>query len=750
MKKISLIALTALAALGLASCGGQGGEQAVAKNGKLNIFLNYNGQNGVSYIKTEPFNNTVDGMTYTQGALLPTWRAFAENLQVDIVDVAEYSTSKDNDTYDAVVAKNFVGANGAAIDLFYNSVTNIKKMASAGTAVDLMDYLVAGDMPHFARYLSENPEVLDMCAIYDKDGNPHIYYTPYFDGYQQIERMFIMDTEMVERLLDVEGAGDTTAALGEGRLAGNYYKPYMDAAFNYKDKVTHVSSVNDKDEVITVEVQQTANIILQQNAALKLNANTTGKELVAQFQAYLKAAYPTYSGKLSEIFTGVKAVYNPDDLVALLRVVKANPATATGVSECKEVTTLFPRGEAANRMENMYDFAAIWGLNGVDSESNNLFFDGAGKLNVLGGMQASYDALVLLNQLYNEGLIQKNFHELGTKKGTYYLDQYFKNTSANSGAGFMLYDYCASTTVGNKVDANGVGTKTEQRQGVYAGKDRTGIRPVLAPVTYWNTSYAATNTDKLVDALGQAVDRDKKTLTRFSDSNRALKSNSWCIPTNAQNKAAAVKLMDYLYSAEGSNINDFGPAAYQGDYSNDIIYGEWVPTLGAPLIAMYLQSGTDFWSFMRENIGSTNGIGSIRSDALDMQVTNQYAQVGLKNVQKAVKLGIMTLANCKTAENYGWNASVPTNWQVSENSDAKNSYKKVNDFWNASSTGAVGWKAVVIAPANAKLEDVTVNEGVKLSDVIAEMDTFNKNYLSVWANSINCTPDWLVKLQQGK
>jgi hypothetical protein len=133
-----------------------------------------------------------------------------------------------------------------------------------------------------------------------------------------------------------------------------------------------------------------------------------------------------------------------------------------------------------------------------------------------------------------------------------------------------------------------------------------------------------------------------------------------------------------------------------------------------------------------------------------MQVTNQYAQVGLKNVQKAVKLGIMTLANCKTAENYGWNASVPTNWQVSENSDAKNSYKKVNDFWNASSTGAVGWKAVVIAPANAKLEDVTVNEGVKLSDVIAEMDTFNKNYLSVWANSINCTPDWLVKLQQGK
>ena len=746
MKKISLVALTALATLGLASCNGPVEQVQVAKNGKLNIYLNYNGTNGVSYIKTEPFANTVDGMTYTQGALLPTWKAFAENLQVDIVDVAEYSTTKDNDTYDAVVAKNFVGKNGEAIDLFYNSVANMKKMASAGNAVDLMDYLKAGKMPHFAKYLSDNPEVLDMCAIYDKDGNPHIYYTPYFDGYQQIERMFIMDTEMVERLLDTASVGDDTAAIGEGKLAGAYYKPYMDSEKNYKDAVTLVQSVNDKDELVTVEVQQTTNIIKQQNELLA-TAGTTGKQLVEQFQAYLKAAYPSYSGKLSEVFTGVKAVYNPDDLVALLRVVRANPATATGVATCTEVTTIFPRGEAANRMENMYDFAAIWGLNGVDSESNNLFFDGAGKLNVLGGMQASYDALVLLNQLYNEGLIQKNFHEQGTKKGTYYLDKYFKNTSEGSGAGFMLYDYCASTTVGNKVDANGVGTKTEQRKGVYAGKDRTGIRPVLAPVTYWNTSYEAKNTDKLVDANGQAVNRDNKTLARFSDSNRALKSNSWCIPTAATHKEAAVKMMDYLYSAEGSYINDFGPAAYQGEYSNDVIYGEWVPTLGAPLIAMYLQSGTDFWSFMREYIGSTNGIGSIRSDALDMQVTNQYAAKGLKNVQKAVKLGIMTLATCKTAENYGWNACVPTNWQVSENADAKNSYKKVTDFWNASSTGATGWKAVVIAPITADLNAVTVNEGVKYADVVAEMDTYNKNYLSVWANSINCAPSWLVELQ---
>lgn len=747
-KKIGLLAAVALATLGLASCNGNGGQQQPQvtgpKNGNLNIYLNYNGSNGISYIKSEAYPNRIDNVTYTNGTLLPTWREFAEKLQLNIVDVAEYTTNNDNKTYDAVVAKNYTGANGAAIDLFYNSVGNIKKMASAGTVLDLMPYLKAGKMQNFARYLSENPEVLDMCAVYDKNGQPHIYYTPYFDGYQQIERMFIMDTEMVERLLDAANVGDSTAAVAEGKLSGAYYQPYMDSNNNYPAAETYVKALDASDSIVEVKVVQTTNIIKQQNELLA-SATTTGKDLVAQLQAYLKTAYPSYSGKLSEIYTGSKAVYNPDDLVALMRVVRANPATATGVDSCKEVTTFFPRGEAANRMENIFDLAAIWGLNGVDAESNNLFFDGAGKLNVVGGMQASYDALTLLNQLYNEGLIQTDFHKEGTKKGTFYLDKYFKNTSADSGAGFMLYDYCASTTVGNKKDENGIGTKVEQRQGVYAGKDRTGIRPVLAPVTYWNTSYAAKNTDNLVDANGQAVNRELKTLTRYSDSNRALKSNSWCIPSTAVNVDNAVMMMDYLYSAEGSNINDFGPAAYQGEFSNEIIYGEWVPTLGKTLIEMYLASGTDFWSFMREYIGSTNGIGSVRSDALDMQVTNQYAQVGLANVQKAIKLGVMTLATCKTAENYNWDSCVPTNWQVSENASLKASYEKVTNFWNASSTGATGWKAVVIAPVGTNLLEVDVDANTKLKDVIALRDVYNENYLTVWSNSIGRTPEWLKK-----
>ena len=366
-------------------------------------------------------------------------------------------------------------------------------------------------------------------------------------------------------------------------------------------------------------------------------------------------------------------------------------------------------------------------------------------------MQQNYDALILLNQLYNEGLIQKEFYNAqGISGGTYYLDKYYRNTSVDSGAGFMMYDYCASTTVGNTVDKNGIGTATGLRKGVYANQSRVGIRPVLSPVSYWNTSYEAKNTDTLIDTEGQATSRVKKTLTRFSDSNRSLKSNSWCIPSNASNKDGAIRLMDYLFSQEGSDINDFGPKEYQGEKSTEIIFGETVPTLSDTLVLMYLSApnGEDFWTFMRKYIGSTNGIGSVRSDALDMQITNQYAAIGLANVQKAIKKGIMHLALCTTEENYNWNACVPTNWQVSENSALASSYKAVNDFWRASDTGLSGWRAIVAQAPNTDLNTVSVDANVTFEKVLELRDVYNVNYLSVWSESINKTPSWLKTLLQ--
>ena len=737
-KKLALIGLAGLTALGLASCKDEGYEYG----GVVNVYLNYNGQNGVSYQETDSYYNRVDKITYTRGDLLPTWRALATDLNIEIKDVASYSETKDNDVYTSVQAKGYTGVDGSYIDLFYNSVGNIKKMASAGEAIDLMPYLEAGQMPYFEKYLESNPEVLDMCVIYDDQGGKHLYYTPYFDGYQQIERMFIMDTEMVERLL-TSGAGDASAAIGENRLNGAYYQPFMDEQYNYKDANTKIKVVKN-DSVVDVNIVQTTNIIKQQNDLLANNL-TTGLDLVNQLQSYLKTAYPTYADNLADIYIGENAIYNADDLIALMRVIRANPVTATGsqLAYYTGVEILFPRGQSANRMENILDFAQIWGIQGLDSEANNLYFDGQGKLNVLGGMQASYDALVLLNQIYNEGLILRDFYDKGMGNSTYHLDYYYKNTKTDSLAGFMMYDYCASTTAGNDMDTNGIGTNISSRTGIYANTSRKGIRPVLAPVTYWNTLYEDVDTNSLFTSNGVCSNRSKKTLTRYYESNRSLKTNSWCIPYNSKNVESAIKLMDYMYSNDGFNINNFGPEKYRGEMSSDIIYGESVPTISDTLTKMYLESGTDFYTFMRKYIGATNGIGHERSNALEMQVTNQYAQVGLKNVQKAISLGVMTLATCTTPENYGFGASVPTNWQVSENSSAYSNYQNLANFWKASGTGMTGWRAVVIAAIGTNLSNVYVDAEITYSQVLEERVAFNRLYLYVWSESIGCTPSWL-------
>ena len=52
-------------------------------------------------------------------------------------------------------------------------------------------------MPNFKKFLDANPTIKSAISV-----SGHIYYTPYFDGYNTIERMFIMDSNIVKKILD--------------------------------------------------------------------------------------------------------------------------------------------------------------------------------------------------------------------------------------------------------------------------------------------------------------------------------------------------------------------------------------------------------------------------------------------------------------------------------------------------------------------------------------------------------------------
>ncbi len=738
--------------------------------GTVDIHLNYNGVQGVSYRGTAgtSWANAVDGVTYTNGKLLPSWQTFAAKTKTTIREACGYNATKDAASYDAFVANNYMSDTDKSqyVDLFYNTTANLNAMGNTGKAVDLSTYISAGKMPNFKKYLDSNAAVKE--EITTPTGA--IYFTPYFDSYNDVERCLVMDTTIVQTLLDSDSATyDTAKKNGKGGdsnvITSVEYDPFMDANYNYAADTKVKVSVNGAVKEITIK--KTDNIIKQQNELLEKGC--TGKELAEQFKTYLKNAFGDNvgSGKVystySQIFTEEQAAYNADELVALMRVAKANPGLITG-DPSKEVETLFPRGQAANRVQNILHFAQIWGVQGLVSEKDFLYYLQDGTVNDARTSQASYDALDKLADLYSEGLILGDFwyKSSSEKDGNAYLNRYFKKSTSDYSFGLMEYDYVATQCVGNDI-YDGIGTASSARK-AYTGEVK-GIKPILAPLSYWGTE----KTVKYNQALS---DRTGKTLMRHYDENRTIKGNSWCIPASSDNKDGAVRIMDYMFSDMGLFIQDFGPEAYWQqpnvaggdklaagltyDSSKTYIATDGGAGLPAPVMskaqkAMLAATNLDFWTYMRACMGSTNGIGHVRTGAIQVQAINYYGAVGMAALESALNNGVVDLSLVdKDGDNktgtVTWNTSVPVNNYTAVNSETAKTYDATVSFWgqDKANTAAYGWVYAVAnggwtAVGNTTELGTTANSSVKYSkaDVVAQQTILNKVYLYTTANSLN-------------
>ncbi len=757
MKKrnFALCGLAAVAALSITSCKPEGEKEPA--NGTVDVHLNYNGVQGVTYRGTAgtSWANAVNNVTYTNGKLLPTWEAFANNLDIRVREACGYNSTKDADNYTAVSGNNFMSDTDSSqpIDLFYNTTANINKMGSSNLAVDLTSYIEAGKMPNFKAYLDKNQSVKEEIT-----SNGKIFFTPYFDSYNDVERNLVMDTSIVKLLLD--GANkqyDTekkNGVNGDANVVTDAkYQPFIDADHNYPNAETKVKvSVNGQAKEITIK--QTENIIKQQNALLSRAQGATGKELAEQFVAYLNAAFGDNvgSGKtfatLSEIFTEEQAAYNVDELIALMRVVKANPKMITGDAS-KEVETLFPRGQAANRIQNMLHFAQVWGVQGLVSEKDFLYFLQDGTLNDARTSKASYDALDNLAALYDEGLILGNFwyYSDSAKDGNAYLNKYFKKSKSDFSYGLMEYDYTATQCVANDT-VDGIGTKSSDRAEGAKDLKVTGIKPILPPLTMWPTEKSAKHDQALKNF-------DGKTLMRHYDENRTIKANSWCIPSSSDNIDGAIKLMDYMFSAMGLYIQDFGPEAYW-ENANQVKGNpaEETPIMSKGQKAMLQATNLDFWTYMRACMGSTHGIGHVRTTAIQIQATNYYGQAGYQALERTFANGVVDLSLVdKDGDNNSgtvtWNTSVPVNNYTgipAAKSTEANAYDATLSFWgqDKNKSEPVGWVYAVAKGGFSQLSDdaklgKTTNSSVDytVGDVKTQQDAMNKALLYAYANSLD-------------
>ncbi len=711
-------------------------------NNELDIYINYSGRQGITYTG-DSFENPIEGKTYYKGDLLPTWEYLQSSLKTKIYDATSYNVSSDNESYTAVENSNYMSETDITrkIDIFYNATGNINKAGKAGKLVDLKANL--DKMPNFKEFLANNPTIEKAITV-----NGKIYYTPYFDSYNAIERMFIMDTNIVKLILDEDtdsNAKDTAIATTKTNgLQAYKYQPFMDATSNYATAPTVKVSKDAKASDITLV--KTDNIIKKQNEAA---LTATGQSMRKQLRDYIKTVLGTNYGNgmmyenLSDFFIGEQACYNVDDLIALMRVVKASPELITGDAN-KEVEILVPRGAVANRVDNIADFLQVWGIQGFSAEYEMLYFDENGKLNDAASTPATYQALEYLSQIYDEGLILGDFYNTSTLGYTGYLNKYFGKTSDNGGYGFMLYDYSANVcSVNSKV--NGIGTDDAVRTGSFRDTSVTGIMPVLPPLTYWSNKTTST-----YDA--DIRDFSNKSLLRYSDDNRALKSTSWCIPASSDNIAGALKMLDYFMSEEGALINSFGPSQYwQGGIDSFTYAGEKTPYLSDETWEMFSNSRTDFWSFMRGYIGATHGIGHIRSNSINYQSMNYYGQIGQRNLENAIASGAVTLAlvdnpiYANATNKAGFASSVPTAGYTKPGDAVANDYDAVTSFWYSDkySGTASGWVKYIIDPAGTYTSTSTMIIGTtrisrinySFKDVIDQIPARISSYLYTVANS---------------
>lgn len=737
--------------------------------GDLNTWLVYSNYYGIVYNGTDAKAlkkpNPITNENYTDGDILPAWQDFGTKLGVSFKKAHAYGEN-DNTNYDKFKTNYGEAGNkddsGNFTDLFYNTTANLNDAGDKGYLEDLKPYIEGGKMPALKKFLDDNPAVKQEITH-----NGKIFFSPYMDGYQAIERNFMMDTAQVEKLLDSEipaGLGELPAGKNgaeKGLNSTSKAQPFMGKdGKNYDADLKIKIVVNGEAKEVTVK--QTDNIITLQNAAL--DAGTTGKELINQFKTYARAAYGDiidtyYDGKISKMFTSVGACYNADDLVALLRIFKANPDVLFNSATAYDaVVPVFPRGQANNRVENILNFGAtLYGVQGRGSEKDHLFFGADGKIHDFDTAQQSYDMLEKLSLLYAEGLIQENFWS-GTS-GTAGYDAFFAHKSEavktdekvtfSSTFGLLEYDYIATQSAANDYDdVSYIGTKSTDRKEAACGYDFsdvsvTGIKAILSPLT-----YVATNGYKYEQSLDS---REGKTIVRFYEENRAVKNTSWGVVKSSDNKASAIAAIDLMFTKEGWETQNFGPSNTDESksywtYGN--AYGETnTPVVRSQILTAVSSSGKDFWNFSRAIIGSTQGVGHYRPASLDWQATNNATRQSYQDLTTAASLGVqMTTRSVGSASDFSWHASMLMSVFTNVDSTVATQYEAVTKFWaqdgKANSTGdTLGWVAILAHGADYTGQVLEINSSpVTYANVKTLRSKKNQVYLKHMAEKLSMVP----------
>lgn len=467
-----------------------------------------------------------DGNTYHSGDLKPTWVEVQNVLGVTFED--KYQGN--NATKEFEYWKDRLNE----VDMVSGTAAALSEYGETGALVNIAEYL--DQMPNFKAYLEQNPIV--RLSITGNTSTGAIYFSPYFDGVNDIERMPLMRVDWVQKLLDGEGEFTAEAC---GNTAEPVCEPYMPTEGVVDIDV--VTADGTAVETISKNYDAAGNIVEKMNEV----GSMSGVDAVNMLRTYIDEAYDGYYGtQRSDLFVGQNAAWDADELVALLRCVTSNPQTLNGTDS---VQGLFTREDNNNqRRVDMFRFAGVlFGVRGLESRQDYLYVCEEGLLHDARQEEATYEALEKMNAMAEEGLISKAFVDQSEESTKTYLQ---------NDLGFMHYDYNQTQTVYNATVLN----------------EGEKYMAVMVPVACW---YDGTDEDGV--------------FMRFTESWRSVKTDGWGISkagvgddTNKLN--AALSLIDFAYSDKGMILMSYGPDAFiktndDGSYVTFNFNGKEMPVI---------------------------------------------------------------------------------------------------------------------------------------------------------------------------
>ena len=576
---------------------------AFAAGTELRMATGYNNAKTGLFFDAEVAGDGVtlaDGVTYQAGDLKPTWVEVQNRL--GMVFTNQYQGN--NATKEFEFWKDRLNE----VDMISGTATQLSEFGVAGSIVNIGEHL--DKMPNFKAYLEANPIV--RLSITGDTSTGAIYFSPYFDGVNDIERMPLMRVDWVVKLLD--GEGEFTAEKS-GTTAAAVYEPYMPT--EGKITVDVVTLDGTAVEQVTKDYDAAGNIVAKMNEAGPMS----GVDAVNMLRDYIDTAYAGYYGTArSNLFVGQNAAWDADELVALLRCVVANANTLNGTDS---IQGLFSREDNNNqRRVDMFRFAGtLFGVRGLESRQDYLYVGADGKLHDARSEVASYEAMEKMNDLVAEGLISKSFVDMSEESTA---------TMLENDLGFMHYDYNQTQTVYNE-------TKLQEGEKYMA---------VMVPVARW---FDGTD--------------ENGVYLRFTESWRSVKTDGWGISVagigdNQDKLNACLALIDYAYSPEGQILMSYGPDAFIKTGETFLFNGTEMPVIAdATYEELWAKAKGNYTNYARQFLGST--LSFAKSQAFEYQCTHEVGKEGAGYISTAIGLGTIKHPELALAAN-PWYTSVPT------------------------------------------------------------------------------------------